>query len=245
MIWAACLPVGGIMMQRNRYLAAMACMTMLSAGSEAAAQSASDVETLRTAFRAAAAQVDLGNGFQALTILGATPGISAATFNVDDPGGGLDISSYKVSPSYTFDPVYGIKPYVELTLGYTAAEENVLFAISPGSPTVAEVDYDAFTGLVGAGIELDILDRTVLRPIFLMGYSQIRNSAKITGPFASLLSQGGRGIAFDVRINSMLLGGALELNHQRTFEGVQRDKQGENRATIRMRTRVRRIAGRA
>lgn len=162
---------------------------------------------------------DLGNAFQSLTIFGATPGITAAVFNVEEDGETLDLSSYKVSPSHSFEPVFGVRPYVEATLGYLNTDQTVGFDIIPDAPTRAKIDVDTFTALGGAGVEIDLFAGTVARPIVLIGYSRTTSDARIRGPFAEEIDAAGRGVLFDVSINSLLVGGALELAHDSTLDG--------------------------
>ncbi len=195
------------------------------AGSPAAAQDQDLVDLFREAFRTSATRSDLGNAFQSLTIFGAARGITAANFNVEDGGSELDLGATKLGPSHSFDwePVEGVRPYVEGTFGYLNTEQTVDFDLAPFADpsegaTRASVDIDTFTFLGGVGAEIALAAGTVARPIFLAGYSHTSDEGDVTGPLAPEIAAAGDGIVFDVRINSVLLGGALEIEHGRSFE---------------------------
>lgn len=198
----------------------LAGVVMAGLAGPAAAQDQALVDALREAFRSEAARSDLGNAFQSLTVFGATPGISAATFHVDDGSGAdLDLNAIKLSPSRSFHVGLGVRPYVEGTFGYLSAEQTIRVLEGVEDATTAAVDIDAFTVLAGIGIEIPVARGTVIRPIGLIGYSRIEDSAKIRGAFAEELALAGGGIVFDVEIDSLLYGAALELEHARSFEG--------------------------
>lgn len=171
------------------------------------------VDVLRNSFRQAAEQTNLGQGFQALSIFGASPGVSAAAYNVTEGQSRLEIDSYKISPSCTFDPVWGINPYVEGTIAYLDATETVPFTLVPGATTEAVVDIKTYSFLGGVGAEFELGENTVIRPMVLAGYSHVSDEATATGPLAATLLQAGRGIAFDITIDSALFGAAVEVQH--------------------------------
>lgn len=196
--------------------AAALCFAWLPA-TEARAFDQTLADLLRQEFEASAARSQLGNAFQALALFSSTPGISAAAYRVNDDGDKLYLNSYKLSPSHTFDPIdslYGISPYIEGTLGYLDTDQKLNFA---AFDTRAAVDIETFSFLGGAGVDIEIADGAIFRPIFLAGYAHISDSADVTGRFAPEFDYAGRGIVFDARIESFLLGGAAELEYVTAF----------------------------
>jgi len=173
-------------------------------------------EELRRAIRDAAAASKLSEFYQALTVFGATPGVSAANYyGHDQEGERFTISNYKVSPSHTFDPVHGISPYVEGSLGYLSSDQTFVIDLGAKDPTLGNVDIRTFGILGGVGADIELFEGTHLRPILLGGYTHIWDNDNVSGPFADEVREAGKGILFDVRIDSYLLGGALELVHSR------------------------------
>ncbi len=173
-------------------------------------------DALRRAVESVAATGELAQSFQALSVFGASPGISAATFRVSDQD--LDINAYKISPSYAFDiGLDPVKPYVEGTIGYLDADQDGTFQLLADTPTAIDLDIHAFTFLGGIGAEIEIAEGTVIRPIALIGYSRVDDDAELFGPEADLLGGAGAGILFDVRIDSLLYGAALEIETVQTI----------------------------
>lgn len=184
----------------------------------ASAIAQSVVDDLRKEFRQAASDSKLGNAFQALAVFAATPGISAATYHVDGHGeGDMDIKSYKLTdpPSFTFEPIYGVKPYIEGTIGYLDIDRPVNFSLDPAGPTRAELDIGTLALLGGLGAEIDIAEGTVIRPVFHLGYTRIWDNSSFSGPLAEEVAEAGDGILFDVYINSLLFGASVGIEHTR------------------------------
>ncbi len=162
---------------------------------------------------------DLGRGLQALSIFNATPGISAASFYVgNDIGDDATINSYKFAPSHTFDPVYGIKPYVEGTAGYLDYSFEDDFPNGLGQNNHVKLDYNTISFLAGVGVEVDVFEGTVIRPIFLAGYSRIWDGSSVSGPNANEIRRNGDGLLFDAWLNTALVGGAIEVEHEGHFD---------------------------
>ena len=196
---------------------ALMCLATLIPAS-AAAQSTEEI--LEDALRTAARETALGNAFQSLSIFGAAPGVSAAEYFVDDGESEAEIDLLKFSPSHEFDPVWGgVKPYVEVTGGWLQWDEKFEVELVPSDPTGGDVEIEAFTVLAGAGVSVPVTETVTVRPIALFGYSRITDEADISGPFAGELSAAAEGILFDVEIESLLYGGALELAWADSFEG--------------------------
>ncbi len=186
----------------------------------AAAQSYLTEQELRQLLEDAADRSNLSQAFQALSILNVTPGISSAAFYVgDDTGKDDEIDSYKYSPSRTFEPVYGVKPYVEGTVGYLLGKNfDVSAELSDKGQTTSSIDIRTLSFLGGVGAEFDLFDGTVIRPILLAGYSRIWDSSRTRGPDSQTLDNAGKGIIFDAWLNTALVGGAVELEHVGYFD---------------------------
>ncbi len=182
---------------------------MLGAGLTSSA-SAQDIRDL---IRNEAEQSNLAKGFQALSIFNVTPGVSAAVFYVDDGLGGQNkISNYKFSPSRTFEPIYGIKPYVEASVGFLGFKADGTL-VDSGRVNDYKFDINTVAALGGVGVEIDLFEGTVFRPIFLAGYSRIWDNSTVSGPDAQTFKEQGRGILFDAWLNTALIGGAAEVVH--------------------------------
>ena len=206
-------------MQRAAIAVAASVLAVLVLSRGAEAQSIIDEKTLRRGLEDAAERSNLGQAFQALSIFNVTPGISAATFYVGDEEGGDDkIESYKFSPSRTFEPVLGVRPYVEGTVGYLVGKQEVAATLSTAGETTSDIDIRTIAFLGGAGVEFDVFEGTVIRPIFLAGYSRIWDSSKTRGPDSQTLDRAGKGIIFDAWLNTALVGGAIELEHVGHFD---------------------------
>lgn len=196
-------------------------LASLALSSPATAQSSDLEKILREEFRSAAQRSNLGQAFQALAVFNIVPGISAASYYIDDgtaEGGRID--SYKISPSHTFAPIHGIKPYLEGTFGFLDASQTLEANLEAGQPTRSEVDIKTLALLGGAGVEIDLFEGTVLRPILLAGYAHIWDTDSTSGPLAEELVRAGDGIVFNVRTNSLLLGGAVEVEHSGRLDPV-------------------------
>lgn len=175
-------------------------------------------DELRARFEATASRTDRANALQSLSNFGAAPGISAAVYNVDrgDPDESFDLDSYKLSPSYTFDAqIAGVRPYVEMTLGFLRASETRQLDTQPR--TLTQVDYRTYSALGGFGVEVPLGYGIRARPIFLMGFSRVTDDPEAYGPIADEVLAAGKGLLFDVQVDTLLLGGAFELAYDRRF----------------------------
>ncbi|EHM02523.1 hypothetical protein HMPREF9946_01024 [Acetobacteraceae bacterium AT-5844] len=175
-----------------------------------------EAQSLRDVFRAQARATDYAAGFQALSIFGGTPGISAANYN----GEKLDIDSYKIPISHRFgaaaEGVFaGWAPYVELTLSYLRARQNTYLGDGPTTPHYANLSFHSLTALAGAGIDVPLGERTWFRPLLLGGYSRGESDTDFLGPNGDLFEAESRGILTDVKMDSILLGFAVALVHER------------------------------
>ncbi|HTJ62693.1 MAG TPA: hypothetical protein VL899_02695 [Alphaproteobacteria bacterium] len=168
---------------------------------------------------------DLGRALQTLSIFGGAPGISAATYYGD-----MDLNAYKVPVARTLEPFTasgafaGVSPYVELTAGYLGASQHFGLPPSPGEPTGLKVDYDSWTGLAGAGLEIPLGESVKLRPVLLAGYSHISGGIALQGPGQAEFRDITRGILADSSIDSVMLGGALEAVYETRMDGDVRFK---------------------
>ncbi len=181
-------------------------------------------QTLRDALRDVARAGDLGGALHSFSIFGGVPGISAATYDSD----GLHLDSYKVPISHSFAPIgsgwlEGLSPYAEFTGGYLHARENVTVADGSFGSTDARMTFDTVTALAGAGLDIPILSalggRTILRPIVLAGYTRVESNTRFSGANAAGLAAATRGLLTDVSLDSLLLGGAIALVHEREIGG--------------------------
>jgi hypothetical protein len=205
-------------------------------GWAAAAQSLDD---LRDAVRDAVETENSVAVFQAISIFGASPGISGAsyTFKDDDPDASttdinviklpiaMDLkppeqcaaavrnTSDEVPDEDADDPAWHcVKPYVELSLSYVNAEEQ--FNIPDIGDVAVDFDLDIFSALAGAGFSIPLQKGTVFRPIFLLGYSHIADDTDISGDDGAVVAALVDGIALNIEIDSLLIGAAAELQHQ-------------------------------
>lgn len=173
-------------------------------------------EELRTGLRESAG--GLKNLYQELSIIGTTPGISAANFRpTHDSSDPLDIDTYKLAPKYAFDiGIDGFRPYIEGTFGYVNSDQTLNFGDSDGMANRLDLDTRTLSLLGGAGAEFDIASGTILRPMLLLGYSRTSNNTASSGPVGDLFHEAGKGLLVDFKIHSLLYGGALEIeqNHR-------------------------------
>ncbi len=174
-------------------------------------------QSVRDQFRAAAKADNIGRAFQTFNVFSGTPGISTAKYYSD-----VDLNSYKLPLSHSFaplgwqGPLGNVSPYVELTLGYLDANQNGVVDTPFGSG-VAKLNFNSFTGLAGAGLDIPLSDTLRLRPILLGGYTQLTGGAHYNGPGQGFFFDVTHGIITDVHINSAILGGAMELIYNRTI----------------------------
>jgi hypothetical protein len=203
-------------------LLAVAALFGLALPGAAAAQTLAD--TLRGSLRDAVRAGDLAGALHSFSIFGGVPGISAASYDI----GGLDLDSYKVPLAHSFAPfasgwLEGVSPYAELTLSYIHARQNVSLNPASALTTGARVTFDATTALAGIGLDVPVLEpiggRTVLRPIFLAGYTRVTGDARFSGENAALLTTALQGLLTNVSSDSLMLGGAIALVHDRELGG--------------------------
>lgn len=164
---------------------------------------------------------DIAQGFQAIGIFGSAPGITAATFYVEeDEGADVRINTYKISPNATLDVGWGVSPYVEGTFSYLDADQDI-FVDGIEGPVGIDVDYHVYSALGGVGVEVPVAAGTVVRPIALVGYSRIDNDGEINGGAVDVFvfENAARGVLVDVTIDSLLFGAAIEVETLQTFEG--------------------------
>jgi hypothetical protein len=180
-----------------------------------------DVDALRELLRISARATHLGDAFQSLSLINAAPGITAAHFSVDDPSdhyGDYSLDVLKLPLRREFDAaVWGRPLFTELTLGWTRADQTLGLAINSPDVTEADVRIDTLTALAGVGISFPVSENWVIRPIVNLGYSRITDDATTRGPDAALLEEAAQGILFDVSIDSLLYGAALELEYADSF----------------------------
>ncbi|MBW6399802.1 hypothetical protein KPL78_18230 [Roseomonas sp. HJA6] len=166
----------------------------------------------------------IGGAMHSFSVFGGVPGISAATYDSD----GLHLDSYKVPLSHSFAPIAsgwlaGTAPYVELTAGYLHARDDTTVTDAALGSTDARLTFDAITVLAGVGLDIPILEdlggKTILRPILLAGYAYISSNTRFSGPNASAIATATQGLLTDVSLNSLLLGGAIALTHERSIWG--------------------------
>lgn len=186
-----------------------------------AASQGLDVDALRELLRVSARATRLGDAFQLLSLIGAAPGISAARFSVDDPAsdyGDYELDVIKLPLRHEFDAAAWGRPlFTELTLGWTRADQTLGLAINSPDVTEADVGIDTLTALAGVGVSFPVSESLVIRPIANLGYSRITDDATTRGPDAALLEEAAQGILFDVEIESLLYGAALELEYANSF----------------------------
>jgi hypothetical protein len=174
---------------------------------------------LANGFRDAVRAEGIGQSLQGLAVFGGAPDISAARYH----GDGQDLDTYKLPFRHSFAPfgeplLGGAAPYVEMTLGYARAT-----ARTPGD--VAQVDvglrarFRVLTALAGMGLDFPVGQNSVVRPIVLGGYSRISTDVRFEGAAAPLFEEITGGILSRIRIDTALVGGALEFEHRRQFRG--------------------------
>ncbi|MFO1038857.1 MAG: hypothetical protein U1E45_18610 [Geminicoccaceae bacterium] len=171
---------------------------------------------LRSALESAARSGDQGGVFQALSVFGATPGISTALYDADSdtPGARQKLRTAKLPLSHDFSPLaFGVRPYAELTLGYAHVDDRRDFDTGVGTTRI-DANFNDYSALAGLGATIpvlpDLLPEVRLRPILLAGYSRLEGDANVEGPFAAEIDEAARGLITDMHIDTLLLGGAIE-----------------------------------
>lgn len=191
-------------------------ITLLLSGAPAMASA----QTLRESLADVSRAGDIASALHTFSIFGGVPGISAATYD----SGGMHLDSYKVPVAHSFAPVEsswlgGAAPYVEFTGGYIHGRENAIVSDRGYAAAGARVTYDVVTALSGVGLDIPVLEylggKTIIRPIFLAGYTRIESDARFSGVAAPVLAQVTRGMLTNVSLDSLLIGGAVAALHER------------------------------
>lgn len=196
----------------GRIAGATLAVLVLSSASEAMAQQ-SLTDQIRQGLRDEAKATKQGSAFQSLSVFGATPGVSTAIFNVDhsEPGTDLTLRTLQLPLGHELAPVFaGIRPYGELTLGYSNANETDDLDLAPPQQTTIDADFETYSVLSGVGATIPVVPCLSVRPILLAGYSRIDGDANFKGPFADELKTASSGLINDMSIDTLLLGGALQ-----------------------------------
>ena len=196
----------------GRIAGAALTLLVLSSPSDAIAQQ-DLTDRLRQGLRAEARAAKQGSAFQSLSVFGATPGVSTAIFNVDHshPGTDLTLRTLQLPFGHEFAPVFaGTRPYAELTLGYSSANESDDLHLAPAQQTTIDADFETYSVLSGVGATIAVVPYLSVQPILLAGYSRIDGDARFKGPFADELKTASTGLIKDMSIDTLLLGGALQ-----------------------------------
>ena len=161
----------------------------------------------------------LGRAFQTFSILGGTPGIAAARYYSD-----FDLNSFQLPISHSFDPIEGgflsgVAPYAEITLGYLTGSQTFPLTSDGNSPTSVKLSFNAWSALAGGGIDVPLGNGFKIRPIVLAGYSYVGGDAQFNGPNSVQARSQVSGILSDASLNSVLLGGALEVIYETPLRG--------------------------
>ena len=161
----------------------------------------------------------LGRAFQTFSIFGGTPGIAAARYYSD-----FDLNSFQLPISHSFDPIEGgflsgVAPYAEITLGYLTGSQTFPLTSDGNSPTSVKLSFNAWSALAGGGIDVPLGNGFKIRPIVLAGYSYVGGDAQFYGPNSVQARSQVIGILSDASLNSVLLGGALEVIYETPLRG--------------------------
>ena len=161
----------------------------------------------------------LGRAFQTFSIFGGTPGIAAARYYSN-----FDLNSFQLPISHSFDPIEGgflsgVAPYAEITLGYLTGSQTFPLTSDGNSPTSVKLSFNAWSALAGGGIDVPLGSGFKIRPIVLAGYSYVGGDAQFYGPNSVLARSQVSGILSDASLNSVLLGGALEVIYETPLRG--------------------------
>jgi hypothetical protein len=204
-------------MGRAARSAALAAAALLPAA-EACAQSA--VDRARDQVRELVRESDIGAQLQGVSGFAALPGISAASFSVDG-GSGSDAEIVRfilpLSRQFAEPRLLGGAPYVEATLGYSEVEQSFRVDAGGGSPTTVDRDLTSLSALGGIGLGFELLERTILRPVALLGYAHLADDANFGGPEAAAVELLTDGILLNVGAQELLYGAAIEFEHGRSL----------------------------
>lgn len=181
--------------------------------------SAQSFDELRDQLRGEAVRRGLGESIQSVNAFAAVPGVSAAKFTVggSDQTSDADIGKISLPLSYQFSDI-GVADgelYTELTLGYMTIDESG--EILPNTPQEMTLDIalKSYSLIGGLGLGFPITERTVLRPIALVGYSRLEDEGDLSGPGATVLRPLTDGLLFNFTVDALLYGAALEVEHKR------------------------------
>jgi hypothetical protein len=175
--------------------------------------SAQDLGDIRNELRTGAE--GFSRALQSLTGFAALPGVSAANFTVggDALSSDAEIDKYVLPFSEQFSDIraLGGELYTELTLGYLTYDQTAELL-----PTVSqELGIQSFSAFAGLGLGFPLTPRTTIRPILLFGYSRIQDNSKFTGIDGPIYQKIEDGLFADFRLDTALLGGALQLAYER------------------------------
>jgi len=193
---------------------------MVLAGSAAfALASSGNAQTVTLGPEGVAHSEGLGRAFQTFSVLGGTPGIAAARYYSN-----FDLNSFQLPISHSFDPIEGgllsgVAPYAEITLGYLTGSQTFPLTSDGNSPNSVKLSFNSFSALAGGGIDVPLGNGFKVRPIVLAGYSYVGGDAQFYGPNSALARSQVTGILSDASLNSVLLGGALELIYETPLRG--------------------------
>lgn len=200
--------------------AGLALALALLAAAGAAAQSAAD---LRRVVAAAVDRTAFGNFVTAAVGFSALPGVSAADFTIDlDGPGEVEATRLALPLSRRWEGVeiLGGAPHTELTLaGFRASRAYPVFL--PGTPRAARPDATAtsLTAIGGLGLAFPVAEGTTLAPLVTLGYGRLEDDTTFSGPGARSLDRATRGVLFNVRVEQLIGGPALQLDHARGLGG--------------------------
>jgi len=194
---------------RLRLALAAALLPLISGAAPAFAQSIAD-ELSRTA-----AGDNIGKGFQTIAILGQVPGTSSTTLEGDD----VEVDTHRLHLQHRFTRRDGagnaiVSPFVEFTLGGAKADESILSP--PGGPDVFRLDlrFRSRSLLLGGGASIPLGVNTQVTPMLLAGRSSLKINSVYTGPNAVLINQLFDGLLNRAKIESIVLGPALQVDHR-------------------------------
>ncbi|MBV9655224.1 MAG: hypothetical protein JOZ42_11745 [Acetobacteraceae bacterium] len=161
----------------------------------------------------------LGRAFETFSVFGGTPGIAAAKYYSD-----VNLNSYQLPVAHSFAPLEsgflsGVAPYAEITLGYLNADTSAPLEGGGPTPDSVKLSFNSYSGLAGGGVEISLGHGFKLRPIALAGYARVDVDARFSGPDAPLFRSALRGILNSADLDTVLLGGALELLYETEFPG--------------------------
>ena len=162
---------------------------------------------------------NLGRAFETFSVFGGIPGIAAAQYYSD-----FHLNSFQLPIAHTFQPLddgglANVAPYAEVTLGYLTADQTFPLTPSPTTPNSVKLSFNAWSALVGGGLELGLGSGFRLRPIVLAGYAHIGGNAAFAGPNSASFQTAVHGVLSDASVDTALLGGALELVYDTTLPG--------------------------